>query len=89
MVLSSKYSIPQSVWWTTNHSSVPSSLCDTTSERIASSVARPPAFRNTCAPPSVSPANLAGSRRASMQVRTANLQPGGRGRAAFAPKDAA
>jgi hypothetical protein len=35
--------MPQSVWCTTNHSFVPSSLCEMTSERIASSLARPPA----------------------------------------------
>ena len=39
-----KNSIPQSVWWMTNHSAVPSSLYEMTSERIASSLARPPAF---------------------------------------------
>src|SRR6188474_220929 len=37
----------------------------------ASSLARPPALRITCASPSARPANLAGSSRASMQVRMA------------------
>ena len=44
MTSSVKNSIPQSVWWMTNHSAVPSSLYEMTSERIASSLARPPAF---------------------------------------------
>jgi hypothetical protein len=34
-----KSSIPQLVWWMTNHSRVPSNLCEMTSERMASSVA--------------------------------------------------
>src|SRR6476660_9547880 len=34
-----KSSMPQSVWWTTNHSSVPSSLWEITSEWMASSLA--------------------------------------------------
>src|SRR5262249_17231908 len=44
----------------TNHSRVPSSLVEITSERIASSVARPPALRITWASPSARPAYLAG-----------------------------
>lgn len=44
-----KSSMPQPVWCTTNHSLVPSSLCEMTRERMASSVARPPALRMTCA----------------------------------------
>jgi hypothetical protein len=32
----------------TNHSRVPSSLCEMIKDRIASSVARPPALRMTC-----------------------------------------
>src|SRR5215472_142031 len=40
----------------TNHSRVPSSLVEITSERIASSVARPPALRITWASPSARPA---------------------------------
>lgn len=42
-----------------------------TSERIASSVARPPAFLITCASPSAKPAKAAGLSLASMQVSTA------------------
>src|SRR4029079_1911013 len=60
-----------------------------TSERIASSLARPPALRMTWASPSARPAYLAGSRRASMQVRIAKRRAGGRARSAFAPKDIA
>ena len=41
--------MPQLVWWMTNHSLVPSSLKEITRERIASSLARPPALRITCA----------------------------------------
>jgi hypothetical protein len=89
MISSVKVSMPQSVWWITNHSRVPSSLCEITSERIASSLARPPALRITCASPSASPANLAGSSRASMQVSTAKRRPGGIGNSALAPKSPA
>ena len=44
MTSSVKVSMPQLVWWMTNHSRVPSSLWEITSERIASLLARPPAF---------------------------------------------
>src|SRR5258705_283364 len=54
-----------------------------TSERMASSLARPPALRMTWASPSARPANLAGSRRAALQVGVA--KPGGRGGAASPP----
>ena len=47
---------------------------------IASSLARPPAFRITLASPSSSPRNLSGSSLASMQVRTVTLRAGGVGR---------
>jgi hypothetical protein len=57
-------------------------LYEMTSERMASSVARPPAFRITWASPSARPAYLAGSRRASMQVKMANSLPGA-GQACF------
>ena len=50
-----------------------------TSERIASSLARPPALRMTWASPSLSPAYFAGSSRASMQVRIAKRRAGGSG----------
>jgi hypothetical protein len=39
----------------------------------------------TCASPSASPANFAGSRRASMQVRIAILRAGGRARSPLTP----
>src|SRR6185295_3651564 len=73
----------------TNHSFVPSSLYEITSERIASSLARPPALRITCASPSLRPAYLAGSSRASMQVRIAKPRAGGRASSLFSPNDAA
>ena len=49
---------------------------------------RPPAFRITCASPSSSPRNLAGSSRASMQVTTAKRRPGGIGRWPFSKLEA-
>src|SRR6476659_2189898 len=56
-----------------------------TSERIASSLARPPALRTTWASPSLRPAYLAGSRRASMHVRMPKRRAGGSARSFFAP----
>src|SRR6266446_1097130 len=73
----------------TNHSRVPSSLVEITSERIASSVARPPALRITWASPSARPAYLAGSSRASMQVRMAKRRAGGMASLPLSPKLAA
>src|SRR5260221_2877490 len=73
----------------TNHSFVPSSLEEITSERIASSLARPPALRITCASPSDRPAYFDGCRRASMQVRIANRRAGGSASLPFSPKPAA
>src|SRR5215471_5074379 len=70
----------------TNHSRVPRSLYEITSDRIASSLARPPAFRITCASPSARPAYFAGSRRASIQVRMAKRRLGGSGRLPLSPK---
>jgi len=52
--------IPQSVWWITMHSRVPSSCVEMTIDRSASSLARPPALRTTCASPTSSPRNLDG-----------------------------
>src|SRR5215510_5018711 len=86
MISSENVSMPQLVWWMTNHSLVPSSLCEITSERMASSVARPPALRITWASPSASPAYLAGSSRASMQVRIAKCRAGGMASLPFSPK---
>src|SRR5262244_663561 len=86
MISSENVSMPQLVWWMTNHSLVPSSLCEITSERMASSVARPPALRITWASPSASPAYLAGSSRASMQVRMAKCRAGGMASLPFSPK---
>jgi hypothetical protein len=54
-----RLSMPQSVWWMTTNSRVPSSQLEIMSDRSASSVARPPALRTTCAPIS-SPRNFAG-----------------------------
>src|SRR5208282_2776824 len=70
----------------TNHSLVPNSLYEITSERIASSLARPPALRITCAAPSTRPAYLAGSSRASMQVRIAKRRAGGKASLLLSPK---
>src|ERR1700747_1900953 len=69
----------------TNHSFVPKSLYEMTRERIASSLARPPALRITCTSPSASPANFAGSRRASIQVKMANWRAGGIASFDFSP----
>ena len=71
--------MPQSVCPTTRASFVPSKWWEMTRERIVSSLTSPPAFRITCASPSSSPRKRAGSRRASMQVTTANFLPGGIG----------
>ena len=79
-------SIPQSVWWMTNHSRVPRSLYEITNDRMASSLARPPAFRITWASPSARPAYFAGSRRASIQVRIAKWRLGGSARLPLFPK---
>src|SRR5580658_2170386 len=56
-----------------------------TRERMASSLARPPALRITCASPSARPANLAGSMRASIQVSTAKRRAGGRASLPLSP----
>src|SRR5580658_1105498 len=53
---------------------------------MASSLARPPALRIMCASPSARPAYLAGSSRASMQVRIAKLRAGGKANLPFSPK---
>src|SRR6266550_8483272 len=60
-----------------------------TNDRMASSLARPPALRITCASPLLNPAYLAGSSRASMQVRIAKPRAGGSASSLFAPKVAA
>src|SRR5215469_14533348 len=57
-----------------------------TNDRIASSLARPPALRITWASPSDKPAYFAGSRRASIQVRMAKRRLGGRGRLPLSSK---
>ena len=56
---------------------------------MASSLARPPALRMTWASPSLKPAYLAGSSRASMQVRMANRRAGGSASSLFAPNEEA
>src|SRR5512141_1504961 len=73
----------------TNHSRVPSSLWEITSDRIASSLARPPALRMTCASPSARPAYFAGSSRASMHVKIAKWRAGGMASFPLSPKLAA
>src|SRR5580704_13670184 len=70
----------------TNHSRVPRSLYEITSDLMASSLARPPALRITWASPSANPAYFAGSRRASIQVRIAKWRLGGNGRLPLSPK---
>ena len=47
------------------------------SERMASSDARPPALRMTCASPSFRPRNFAGCSRASMHATMATARAGG------------
>src|SRR6266446_4462762 len=89
MRASVKNSIPQLVWWMTNHSRVPRSLYEITSERMASSLARPPALRMTCASPWLSPAYLEGSSLASMHVRMAKRRAGGSARLPSWPNEAA
>jgi hypothetical protein len=74
-----KVSIPQSVWWMTAYSCVPRRRLEMMSERSASSDARPPAFRITCASPISMPRNDSGWSRASMQVSTTNRSAGGIG----------
>src|SRR3954454_5086708 len=76
-------SIPQSVWWRSTISSVPSACCEIASERIVSSVTTPPALRITWASPSSSPRTRVGISRASMHATTASLRPGGIGRSAL------
>ena len=71
-----KVTMPQSVCLITSASCVPSSQCEITSERSASSETTPPALRMTWASPSSSPAYFAGSSLASMQVTIANLRRG-------------
>src|ERR1700730_12841469 len=56
---------------------------------MASSLARPPAFRITCASPSANPAYFAGSSLASMQVRMAKCLAGGKASFALSPNPAA
>src|ERR1017187_3595226 len=68
---------------------VPDHMGEITSERIASSLALPPAFRITWASPSAKPENFAGSSRASMQVKIANRRAGGMASLPLFPKPAA
>src|ERR687893_1578384 len=79
---SEKVARPQSVWWRSMISSVPSRRWEMESERIASSVIAPPALRITWASPSSSPSARAGSRRASMHATIATR---GAGRPASPP----
>ncbi len=57
-----------------------------TRDRMASSLARPPALRITCVSPSARPAYLAGSSRTSMQVRIAKRRAGGKASLLLSPK---
>ncbi len=57
-----------------------------TKERIASSVALPPAFLMTCASPSANPAYLAGTKRASIHVNIAKPRAGGNANSDKPPK---
>ena len=50
-----KVNMPQSVWWMSMISRVPSRRCEMVRDRIASSVTTPPAFRMTWASPSRRP----------------------------------
>jgi hypothetical protein len=68
---SRKVSMPQSVWWTSMISVVPSSRCEMASDRMTSSLMTPPALRMTWASPEASPRIACGSRRASMHATTA------------------
>jgi hypothetical protein len=68
--------MPQSLWWITATSRVPSSRCETTSDRITSSVTAPPALRITCASPGRSPSAANTSMHASMQVTMATPRVG-------------
>ena len=68
--------MPQSVWWISITSRVPSRRCEIASERITSSVTTPPALRSTCASPSPSPSAAKTSSRESMQVTIASRRLG-------------
>jgi hypothetical protein len=81
--------IPHSVCPTTYAVSVPSRRFEITSERSASSLATPPAFRITCASPSSRPSARDGSTRASMHVSTASRRAGFRASEALPPHVAA
>ena len=67
---------PQPSCMTTTISSVPSSRCETLSERIASSVTSPPALRMMCASPRSRPSIGKRSIRVSMHASTATLRRG-------------
>ena len=68
--------MPQSVWWISITSRVPSRRWETASERITSSVMTPPALRSTCASPSPRPSAAKTSSRESMQVTIARRRLG-------------
>ena len=67
---------PHPVWPMTTISSVPSSVWLTISERMTSSVARPPALRMMCASPVRRPSVSSTSSRASMQATIAMPRSG-------------
>ena len=70
------FCMPQSVWWISITSRVPSRRWEIASERITSSVMTPPALRSTCASPSPSPSAAKTSSRESMQVTIASRRLG-------------
>ena len=74
------FCMPQSVWWISITSRVPSRRWEIASERITSSVITPPALRRTCASPSASPSAAKTSSRESMHVTIASARLGRRSR---------
>ena len=66
------FCMPQSVWWISITSRVPSLRWEIASERITSSVMTPPALRRMCASPSPRPSAAKTSSRESMQVTIAS-----------------
>jgi hypothetical protein len=74
------FCMPQSVWWMTITSRVPSRRWDTASERITSSVITPPALRRTWASPSPRRSIAKTFKRESMHVTMASRRLGRRSR---------
>ena len=74
------FCMPQSVWWISMTSRVPSLRWEIASERITSSVMTPPALRRMWASPSMSPSAAKTSRRESIHVTIASRLVGCRSR---------